>query len=303
MLLARPACPDLPSVEGAEAGWAELVSTLPQIVWVARPDGYHTYFNQQWLDYTGLTLAESLGDGWNPPFHPDDRPLSRRLWAEATRTGQPYEIEYRLRRHDGVYRWMLGRAVPMRDDTGAIVKWFGTCTDIEDLKAALEEAATLREELERRATHDPLTGLANRDLLFEQMDLMLHRRQGAGLAVVFIDLDWFKAINDRLGHRIGDQLLVVVADRLRAAVRPGDVAARIGGDEFVVVGAADDQDEAERLARRITEAVGGSVRLEGVPISVTASVGVTFVEAGEAPSADLVLAQADARMYEAKRRR
>lgn len=177
-------------------------------MWITRPDGYHVYFNQQWVDFTGLSLTESLGDGWNPPFHPDDRPLARRLWSEATAMGTPYEIEYRLRRHDGVYRWMLGRAVPLRDGSDEVVKWFGTCTDIEELKVALHEAAELREELERRATHDPLTGLANRDLLFAQMEIMLRQRRRAGTAVVFIDLDRFKAINDLLGHRAGDQLLV-----------------------------------------------------------------------------------------------
>ena len=177
-----------------EGEWRELVATLPQIVWITRPDGYHVYFNQQWMDFTGLTLAASLGDGWNPPFHPDDRPLASRLWADATRTGDPYEIEYRLRRHDGVYRWMLGRAVPLRDESGEIVKWFGTCTDIEELRTTLDVAAELRKELERRATHDSLTGLGNRSLLLDQLDLMLNQRRRGGIAVVFIDLDWFKDI-------------------------------------------------------------------------------------------------------------
>ena len=283
--------------------WREMVASLPQIVWITRPDGYHVYFNKQWMDFTGLTLAESLGDGWNPPFHADERPLARRLWAEATRTGKPYEIEYRLRRHDGVYRWMLGRAMPLRNGSGEIVKWFGTCTDIEELKAALGEAAALRKELERRATHDSLTGLANRDLLFDQMEHMLRQRRRAGIVVVFIDLDWFKAINDRLGHHAGDQLLLHVAGRLRMTVRRGDVAARIGGDEFVVVGEADDPQDAERFGQRVLEAVCGALRLEGEEVEVAASVGVTYVEAGSSPSVDVVLAQADARMYEAKRRR
>ena len=289
--------------EAEQVQWRQLVEALPQIVWITRPDGYHVHFNQQWMDFTGLTLAESLGDGWNPPFHPDERPLARRLWAEATRTGEPYEIEYRLRRHDGAYRWMLGRAVPLRDELGEVVKWFGTCTDIEDLKAALDDATQLRKELERRATHDPLTGLPNRDLLFAQMEHLLHKHRSAGIAVVFMDLDWFKAINDRLGHRAGDQLLVHIADRLRTAVREGDMAARIGGDEFVVVGDASDPEEAERFGQRVVDAVSGSLCLEGVPIEVTASVGITFVEAGDASTASVVLAQADARMYEAKRRR
>lgn len=283
--------------------WREMVEALPQIVWIARPDGDHVYFNQQWMDFTGLTLAESLGDGWNPPFHRDERPLARRLWAEATRTGAPYEIEYRLRRHDGVYRWMLGRALPLRNASGEVAWWFGTCTDIEELKVALAEAAALREELERRATRDPLTGLANRELLFDRMEMMLQQRRRTGLAVIFIDLDWFKQVNDRLGHRAGDHLLVHVADCLRAAVREGDVVARIGGDEFVVVGQADDVQDAERLGQRLAEAVRGPLWLGDEQVNVAASVGVSYVEAADALGADMVLASADERMYEAKRRR
>lgn len=138
----------------AEAEWRALIETLPQIVWITRPDGYHVHFNRQWMTFTGLTLEESLGDGWNPAFHPDDRPVAWRLWTEATASGEPYEIEYRLRRHDGVYRWMLGRALPLRDAAGEIVKWFGTCTDIEELKQAqtrIEEQARLLDE-----THDAI---------------------------------------------------------------------------------------------------------------------------------------------------
>ncbi|MEX2550830.1 MAG: PAS domain-containing protein [Nitriliruptoraceae bacterium] len=131
---------------GSDDEWRQLIETLPQIVWVTRPDGWHIHFNQQWMDFTGLTLEESLGHGWNPPFHPEDRPRARALWQQATSTGEPYEIEYRLRRFDGVYHWMLGRTMPLRDASGAIVKWFGTCTDIEELKqaqAALEQSRSL----------------------------------------------------------------------------------------------------------------------------------------------------------------
>jgi diguanylate cyclase (GGDEF)-like protein/PAS domain S-box-containing protein len=117
-----------------DAEWRHLVETMPQIVWITRPDGWHVHFNQQWLDFTGLTLEESLGHGWNPAFHPDDQARAAARWKQATSTGAPYEIEYRLRRADGTYHWMLGRAMPLRDEAGEIVKWFGTCTNIEELK-------------------------------------------------------------------------------------------------------------------------------------------------------------------------
>jgi PAS domain S-box-containing protein len=140
-----------PEAPAGESAWLELVGTLPHILWITRPDGYCVYINQQWMSFTGLTLEESLGAGWIHPFHPDEQPLTRRLWAEASASGEPFEIEYRLRRHDGVYRWMLGRALPLCNESGEIVRWSGTCTDIEELKVALDSAAKLGEELERRA--------------------------------------------------------------------------------------------------------------------------------------------------------
>lgn len=279
----------------------QIVATLPQIVWTARPDGWHTYFNQNWMEFTGLTLEESLGHGWNPPFHPDDRERARQEWEAATSSGRPYQIEYRLRRHDGVYHWMLGRALPLRNDEGRIVKWFGTCTDIEELKAAQEREAILLAELERRATHDPLTGLANRDLLFEQLELLLDQRHRTGIAVVFVDLDGFKLINDALGHLAGDRVLVEVGNRLRAAVRQGDVVARMGGDEFVVVGEADEPSGAQDLAHRMKSALEGPVAVGGAEVTVKASVGHSFVAPGEHAHASDALSRADHDMYATKR--
>ena len=293
----------LTELKASEAEWRTLVETLPQIVWITRPDGWHEHFNRQWLEFTGLTLEESLGDGWNPPFHPEDRPLAWKLWQEATSTGMPYEIEYRLRRHDGVYHWMLGRALPLRDRDGSIVKWFGTCTDIDELKTAQAQVAELVVELERRADHDPLTGLANRDLLFRQLELMLRQRRRVGVAAAFVDLDEFKAVNDRYGHHVGDQLLVHVATQLASAVRQGDVAARIGGDEFVVIGEADDDHDAERFGQRLLEALGERVEVDDRSVPVAASIGVAYIAPGDHASPDEVLSRADARMYQHKRRR
>ncbi len=123
-----------------------LAEAVPQIVWTTTPDGKNTYFNQQWVDYTGMSLEESYGDGWNTPFHPDDRERAWEAWQRATRDDAPYSLECRLRRADGAYRWWLVRGAPLRDGSGAILKWFGTCTDIDDLKTA-EEALREREFL------------------------------------------------------------------------------------------------------------------------------------------------------------
>jgi two-component system, NtrC family, sensor kinase len=113
-----------------------LAESMPQIVWITRADGWNIYFNRQWTDYTGLTLEESLGHGWNKPFHPDDQEGAWDAWQKATATAGIYSIESRLRRADGTYRWWLVRGVPLKDAAGNIVKWFGTCTDIDDMKQA-----------------------------------------------------------------------------------------------------------------------------------------------------------------------
>ncbi|MDB6169168.1 MAG: domain S-box [Verrucomicrobia bacterium] len=122
-------------LRGSLDEFRNLAEAMPQMVWVARADGWNTYFSQQWVDYTGLTSEESHGQSWIRPFHPDDISSAQDAWRLAMVTGV-YSIEARLRRADGVYRWWLVRGVPQRDSEGEIVKWFGTCTDIHDMKLA-----------------------------------------------------------------------------------------------------------------------------------------------------------------------
>jgi PAS domain S-box-containing protein len=114
-----------------------LAETIPQLVWTTRPDGYIDYYNQRWYDYTGLSVEESSGWGWKQVLHPDDLQPTLSIWQHALQSGCSYEVEYRLKRaFDGSYRWHLGRSLPLRDTSGIILKWFGTCTDIDDWKRA-----------------------------------------------------------------------------------------------------------------------------------------------------------------------
>lgn len=113
-----------------------LAEAMPQIVWMTGADGLATYFNRHWMTYTGMTLEASLGVGWIRPFHPDEQQEVLDAWQHATTTKGIYSLECRLRRTDGMYRWWLTRGVPLRDAGGSILKWFGTCTDIHDLKVA-----------------------------------------------------------------------------------------------------------------------------------------------------------------------
>jgi PAS domain S-box-containing protein len=147
----------------SEQGYRYLTDAMPQIVWTARPDGSTDYYNRRWFEYTGLTLEQAQGWGWQPVLHPEDIGRSLNRWATAVETGEAYEIEYRFRRaSDGSYRWHLGRAVPLRDTNGAIVKWFGTATDIDDRKRAEESLRFVAEASEMLASSlDYETTLAN----------------------------------------------------------------------------------------------------------------------------------------------
>ncbi|BAU10275.1 two-component hybrid sensor and regulator [Leptolyngbya sp. NIES-3755] len=120
--------------------YRHLADTMPQILWTANPDGGVDYYNQRWYDYTGMTYEQTQGWGWKPVLHPDDLQRCIDIWSEAVQTGGFYQIEYRFRRaSDGQYRWHLGRAFPLRDEAGTIIKWFGSSTDIHDQKQAIEE--------------------------------------------------------------------------------------------------------------------------------------------------------------------
>ena len=126
-----------------------ITETMPQIVWSTRPDGHHDYYNQRWYEYTGTRPGDTDGEGWAGMFHPDDQGEAWRRWRHSLDTGDGYEVEYRLRRADGAWRWFLGRAEPVRDEAdGAILRWFGTCTDIDDAVHARETLRRSAAELE-----------------------------------------------------------------------------------------------------------------------------------------------------------
>jgi PAS domain S-box-containing protein len=136
------------SLDVSENGFRQLADAMPQIVWTAKPDGWLDYYNQRWFDYTGMTLAETQGWGWKRVLHPEDVDQCVNLWTNAVRTGEKYEVKYRFKNAlDGSYRWHLGRASAVRDEQRQIVKWYGTCTDIDDQKKVEDALLTARENL------------------------------------------------------------------------------------------------------------------------------------------------------------
>lgn len=138
----------LPNAENIT--FRQLADAMPQMVWSTLPDGAHDYYNAQWYEFTGVPAGSTDGDGWNEMFHPDDQDRAWAAWRHSLATGDPYEIEYRLRHHTGEYRWTLGRALPVRGELGEIIRWVGTCTDIDAHKRTAEQNELLSRELSHR---------------------------------------------------------------------------------------------------------------------------------------------------------
>lgn len=129
----------------SEQRYRVLADSMPQMVWATDRNGYHLYYNRRWYEYTGLSEADSLGFGFANALHPDDKERTLRRWERAWRDGESYEIEYRFRRYDGVYHWFIGRAMPVRDASGTIIEWVGTCTEIDEQRRAREALALVAE--------------------------------------------------------------------------------------------------------------------------------------------------------------
>ena len=173
----------------SETDFKHLADAMPPIVWTAKPDGNVDYYNQRWYDYTGMTLQESRDWGWKPVLHPDDLENCLEHWTTSLRTGDLYEVEYRFKRaRDGKFRWHLGRATPVRDEHGTVLRWFGSCTDIEDTKRAQTAIEQLNETLELRVQHRTaaLAG-ANQELADTRVKLQGVLDSATQLAIIVTD--------------------------------------------------------------------------------------------------------------------
>jgi PAS domain S-box-containing protein len=134
----------------SEIGFRTLADAMPQMVWSTLPDGFHDYYNARWYEFTGVPEGSTDGEGWNGMFHEEDQDRAWAAWRHSLETGDAYQIEYRLRHHTGAYRWVLGRALPVRGKRGEITRWYGTCTDIHDTKMVQAEREIVAHELSHR---------------------------------------------------------------------------------------------------------------------------------------------------------
>ncbi len=134
----------------SDARFQAIADSMPQMVWSSRPDGHHDYYNARWYAFTGAAEGSPLGDAWGEMIHPEDQERARTAWRASLATGEPYEVEYRLLHHTGLYAWTLSRAMPIRNSAGALTRWFGTGTDITEMKRLEQAKALLSQELSHR---------------------------------------------------------------------------------------------------------------------------------------------------------
>jgi diguanylate cyclase (GGDEF)-like protein/PAS domain S-box-containing protein len=289
----------------AEAQYRSVVQRVPGAVYVAEAGqhGRWHFVSPKIEELLGYSAEEWTSDPtlWMSRMHPADR--DRMILAEAgehERVEEKGRWEYRLLAKDGRVVWVIDdEAVISRNADGRATMVQGILVDISDRKA-------LEEQLRHQALHDPLTGLPNRVLFVDRLAHALVRRTGTdSVAVLFLDLDDFKAINDSLGHAAGDELLRLVAERLLGVLRAEDTACRMGGDEFAFLLEGAPRERIDAVVSRILDALADPFDLAGKQVALTASVGVAF---GKPPGADVtgtdaaddILRDADTAMYAAK---
>lgn len=257
------------------------------------------YFSPRWKSMLGYQEGEigNHPEEWFSRVHPDEVEwLEAQIAAHIQERTLHFEIEHRMRHRDGSYRWMLSRGLAVRDQNDIAYRMAGSQTDITERKQA-------EQQLLHHALHDSLTGLANRALFMDRLQQAIERSKRLPdykFAVLFLDLDRFKILNDSLGHIVGDQLLIGIARRLEACLRSVDTIARLGGDEFtILLEGIRGADDADSLAERIHQALQAPFNLEGQEVFTSASIGIALSETGYDCPADL-LRNADTAMYRAK---
>jgi diguanylate cyclase (GGDEF)-like protein/PAS domain S-box-containing protein len=278
-----------------ERRYRTLVEQLPLVVYVDALDeaSSNIFTSTQIEPLLGYTVEEWRDDPdlFVRTLHPEDRDRVLEAHGRTHRTHEPLSLEYRLMARDGHVVWVRDEGVVVLDDDGEPLYLQGFVLDITSERE-------LQEQLRLQALFDPLTGLANRAFFHEQLEhaVSIRKEHEHGTAVIFIDLDEFKQINDQFGHSVGDEVLAILGERLKTVIRAGDSVARLGGDEFaVLLTSVQESAEPAVVAERLLDQVTAPIDVAGRHLSLTASVGIAIGDDGTQ-----LLKQADAAMYRAK---
>ncbi len=273
--------------------YLKLFNKFPALIWRTGLDGKCDYVNNTWLGFTGKKIKEEVGEGWFQEIHPEDLERYKKIYTKSFNNRKPFRIELRLRNSEGQYRWMSNQGEPFYDLDGKFAGFIGSCYDINETKEQEKQLAFL-------AMHDPLTGVPNRRALEDVLRRAVARaRRGTMSALLFMDMDKFKQVNDTLGHGLGDQTLIDFVQVIQKSLRTEDFLARIGGDEFAMLLEQTEIQKAQSIAERIRCSIEEhEFIIKKSRLQLSVSIGIAMIDGKK--DVWMVMAQADSAMYSAK---
>lgn len=274
--------------------YKQILESSPNMVWRANLSTECDYFNTTWLNFTGRTMEEETGFGWAEGVHPDDLDRCVKIYLYNFKLQHPFEMDYRLKRHDGQYRWINDRGVPFYDKNKKFIGFIGSCMDVtEKVEGQL---------LKEMAQNDALCQTYNRQYSHQLLAEVFNQARASGLplSILMMDIDKFKIINDTYGHSVGDIVLTKVAATAKSEMRGLDILGRYGGDEFLIGLVHTNYEEALRVAERIRSAVAETEVLVSneMVVKVSVSIGVRCLQ--NEMTLDELINNADKKLYEAK---
>lgn len=284
-----------PSPSFQKMDFRRVAQAASALMWVADAHRACVWFNDAWLAFTGRSAAQEYGSGWLEGIHLDDYDRCLQAYVVGFDARKPFTLECRLHHHGGRYRWIVMHGVPLFGDDGVFQGFSGTGWDIDDLKQQEEHIRYLEH-------YDRLTDLPNLSMFSERLTTLIAGNwgHGKGFTVLLVDIDAFKTINDKHGRGTGDEVLRIIANRLRHNLRAADTVARHGGDEFIIlVPEMSQPEEAERLAEKVTRALAEPLAVGRIQLNLTVTVGIARYPAN-GTSAGKLIAAAEQALHQAK---
>lgn len=278
--------------EQAKELYLKFFENFPALIWRANTDKLCDYFNSTWLDFTGRTLEQEYGNGWAEGVHPQDFDRCLEIFVTAFDKREAFSMEYRLLHKSGEYRWIRDNGQPYYDLEDKFLGYIGSCYDIT-------ESHRYEERLEKLSITDSLTQTYNRLKLDSSLISEIERakRYDLPLSVIMLDIDHFKQINDTLGHKVGDVVLIEFTNLLKSKLRTVDILGRWGGEEFLIICPETDRKGAISLAEKLRTEI--SLHQFSEVESLTASLGVASSEQGLV--FESIIANVDKALYKAKK--
>ncbi len=272
-----------------------ILESSPNMIWRANLTKECDYFNKTWLEFTGRTYEQEYGFGWAECVHPDDFDRCVEIYNTNFDKQLPFEMDYRLKRADGQYRWINDRGTPIYDDKKNFIGYIGSCLDItEKVEGQL---------LIEMARQDILCKTYNRQYSLQLLEelFIYSKENNAKISLLMMDIDDFKHINDQYGHLTGDKVLSNIGQLVKKEIRNNDIIGRYGGDEFIIGLSNSSPQTAQAIANRISKAIASyKIPLSNSKtLSFTVSIGGTTLT--DETTLDQFINNADKKLYEAKR--